>query len=90
VYLYYSRRAVYRRPILSVETVKLCKRYAVPVVPGVMAVKEAVEAMEYGCSVLKLFPGNAYGPSIIKALRGPLPQASFILTGGVTIANAAD
>jgi 2-dehydro-3-deoxyphosphogluconate aldolase/(4S)-4-hydroxy-2-oxoglutarate aldolase len=77
-------------PALNVETIKLCNRYAVAVIPGVMTVTEAVTAMEYGCSILKLFPGNAYGPSILKAFHGPLPQAGFIPTGGVSLENAAD
>lgn len=77
-------------PMLNIETIKLCNRYAVAVVPGIMTVTEAVKAMEYGCSVLKLFPGNAYGPSIIKSFRGPLPQANFIPTGGVSSGNAGE
>lgn len=74
-------------PELNVDTVKLCNRYAVPVIPGVMTVKEAVEALEYGVDIIKLFPGNAYGPSIIGSFRGPLPQANFMPTGGVSLDN---
>ena len=32
-------------PSLNPETVKLCNRYRIPVMPGVMTVKEAVEAL---------------------------------------------
>jgi len=77
-------------PSLNVETIKLCNRYAIAVVPGVMTVTEAVTALEYGCQIIKLFPGNAYGPSIIKAFKGPLPQADFMPTGGVSIDNAGE
>jgi 2-dehydro-3-deoxyphosphogluconate aldolase/(4S)-4-hydroxy-2-oxoglutarate aldolase len=52
-----------------------------------MTVKEAIEAMEYGAEILKLFPGSAFGPSIIKAFKGPLPQANLMPTGGVNIDN---
>jgi 2-dehydro-3-deoxyphosphogluconate aldolase/(4S)-4-hydroxy-2-oxoglutarate aldolase len=55
-----------------------------------MTVTEAVTALEYGCSVLKLFPASACGPSILKAFAGPLPQARFIPTGGVSLQNAAE
>ena len=75
-------------PSLNPETVKMCNRYRVPVMPGVMTVKEAVEALELGVDVLKVFPGNAFGPSIIKAFKGPLPQACFMPTGGVSVENA--
>ena len=74
-------------PQLNPETVRLCNRYRIPVMPGIMTVKEAVEALELGCDVLKVFPGNAFGPSIISAFRGPLPQGQFMPTGGVAIDN---
>ena len=74
-------------PSLNVETIKMCNRYRIPVIPGIMTVKEAVEALEMGVDILKVFPGNAFGPSIIKAFKGPLPQANFMPTGGVGIDN---
>lgn len=74
-------------PCLNVDMVKLCNRYRIPVMPGIMTVKEAVEALELGVDVLKVFPGNAFGPSIISSFRGPLPQAQFMPTGGVSVDN---
>jgi len=52
-----------------------------------MTVKEAVEALELGCDILKVFPGEVFGPQIIKAINGPLPQASLMPTGGVSLDN---
>jgi 2-dehydro-3-deoxyphosphogluconate aldolase / (4S)-4-hydroxy-2-oxoglutarate aldolase len=77
-------------PSFNVETVKLCNRYRVPVMPGIMTVREAVEALEYGVEVLKVFPGNAFGPSIISAFKGPIPQGNFMPTGGVNLDNVKD
>ena len=77
-------------PMLSEETMKLCNRYKVAVIPGVMTVKEAVSALELGADILKIFPGNAYSPSIISAFRGPLPQADFMPTGGVDTDNVRE
>lgn len=74
-------------PCLNVDMVKLCNRYRIPVMPGIMTVKEAVEALELGVDVLKVFPGNAFGPSIISSFKGPLPQAEFMPTGGVSVDN---
>ncbi len=74
-------------PSLNVDTIKMCNRYRIAVMPGVMTVKEAVEALEMGVDILKIFPGNAFGPNIIKAFKGPLPQANFMPTGGVDIDN---
>ncbi|KEH93823.1 bifunctional 4-hydroxy-2-oxoglutarate aldolase/2-dehydro-3-deoxy-phosphogluconate aldolase [Clostridium novyi] len=77
-------------PYLDIDTVKLCNRYRVPVIPGIMTVKEAIEALEYGTEILKVFPGNAYGASIIKSFKGPLPQGNFMPTGGVNLDNIKD
>jgi 2-dehydro-3-deoxyphosphogluconate aldolase/(4S)-4-hydroxy-2-oxoglutarate aldolase len=77
-------------PTFSAETVKLCNRYRVPVMPGVMTVKEVVEALELGVEVLKVFPGGAFGPSIIKDFKGPIPQGNFMPTGGVSLDNVKD
>ena len=77
-------------PSLNTETVRLCNRYQVPVMPGAMTVREVIEAMEAGADVIKLFPGEVFGPSIIKAIRGPLPQAPLMPTGGVDLSNVAE
>ncbi|NDL66207.1 bifunctional 4-hydroxy-2-oxoglutarate aldolase/2-dehydro-3-deoxy-phosphogluconate aldolase [Anaerotalea alkaliphila] len=77
-------------PSFDEGTVKLCNRYSIPVMPGVMTPREAVEALEMGVDVLKVFPGNAFGPSIISAFRGPLPQGNYMPTGGVDLSNVKD
>ena len=74
-------------PSLDIDTLKLCNRYKVCVMPGVMTVKDAITAMEYGVDVVKIFPANLYGPSVIKSFKGPLPQGDFMPTGGVTVEN---
>ena len=77
-------------PSFNLETVKLCNRYSIPVMPGIMTPKEAVEALESGVDVLKVFPGDAFGPGIIKALKGPIPQGNYMPTGGVSLDNVKD
>lgn len=74
-------------PYLNLETIKLCNRYRIPCMPGVMTITEAVTAMEAGADVVKLFPGDAFGPGMIKAIRGPLPYIKIMPTGGVDIGN---
>ena len=77
-------------PHFNADTVKLCNRYRVACMAGIMTVREAVEAMEAGTDILKLFPGGLAGPSFIKDLHGPLPQALIMPTGGVTVSNIGD
>ena len=77
-------------PCLNVETIKLCLRYQIACMAGAMTVKEAVECMEAGSDIIKIFPGNLFGPAIIKAFHGPLPQARMMPTGGVSARNAGE
>jgi len=77
-------------PYLDVATVKTCLRYQVPCMPGAMTIKEVVECMEAGADIVKVFPGNLFGPKIIKAFRGPLPYAKLMPTGGVNAENCGE
>jgi len=77
-------------PALNRETVALCNRYRVPVMPGCMTTRDMIEALELGVDVVKLFPGNLYSPSSLPAIRGPLPQVNIMPTGGVNLGNLKD
>ena len=77
-------------PYFDPDTVKMCNRYRVAVMPGVMSCTEAVHAMEAGADILKVFPGDTLGPAFIKAIHGPIPQALIMPTGGVDVDNVGD
>jgi len=77
-------------PSFDVETAKLCNRYQIPYMPGCLTITEMIHAMESGVEILKLFPGSAFGPSYVKAVKGPLPQANIMPTGGVSLDNVHD
>jgi 2-dehydro-3-deoxyphosphogluconate aldolase / (4S)-4-hydroxy-2-oxoglutarate aldolase len=74
-------------PCLNKEVVTLCNRYQVPCMPGAMTIKEVVECLEAGADIVKIFPGELFGPAIIKAIKGPIPQAKLMPTGGVSLEN---
>lgn len=74
-------------PILSSEVVKICNRYQKISMPGCMSITEIISAMEMGADVIKLFPGSAFNPGMVKAIKGPLPQVVIIPTGGVSLDN---
>jgi len=76
-------------PSLNLETVRLCHRYRVAVMPGAQTVAEVIAAMEAGAEIIKVFPGEVAGPGFIKGVRGPLPHACLMPTGGVSIDNVA-
>lgn len=74
-------------PGFNLETAKLCNRYQIPYMPGCMTITEMIKAMEAGADIIKVFPGSVYGPDFIKAIKGPLPQAVLMPTGGVSLDN---
>lgn len=77
-------------PYFNPETVRLCNRYRVACMPGAMTIKEIVSAMESGADIVKVFPGDLFGPKIIKDVRGPIPYAKLMPTGGVDVSNVED
>ncbi|MFS0862673.1 bifunctional 4-hydroxy-2-oxoglutarate aldolase/2-dehydro-3-deoxy-phosphogluconate aldolase [Fredinandcohnia sp. 179-A 10B2 NHS] len=74
-------------PSFDEETAKLCNLYQVPYMPGCMTITEMKQAMEAGVDIIKLFPGNAFGPDFVKAVKAPLPQVNIMPTGGVSLEN---
>ncbi len=74
-------------PSFNLETAKLCNRYGVPYMPGCATITEVITAMEAGVDIVKIFPADLYGPRIIKDIKGPLPQAQMMPTGGVDVDN---
>jgi 2-dehydro-3-deoxyphosphogluconate aldolase/(4S)-4-hydroxy-2-oxoglutarate aldolase len=77
-------------PALNPDTARLCDRYQVPCMPGAGSIGQVIEAMECGADIVKVFPGEILGPAFVKAVRGPLPQAQLMPTGGVSLENVAD
>lgn len=74
-------------PGFNLETAKLCNRYRVPYMAGCMTITEVITAMEAGVDIIKIFPADLFGPTIIKDIKGPLPQAKLMPTGGVDVSN---
>lgn len=75
-------------PTVNPETIKLCRRYGVPVMPGAFTPTEILTAWEAGADVVKVFPADVGGPAYLKAVRAPLPQIRVMPTGGVDLTTA--
>ncbi|MER7815099.1 bifunctional 4-hydroxy-2-oxoglutarate aldolase/2-dehydro-3-deoxy-phosphogluconate aldolase [Streptomyces sp. NPDC096153] len=61
----------------------------VPFLPGVSTASEVVGLLERGVHEMKFFPAEASGGTpYLTSLAGPLPQARFCPTGGITRASA--
>jgi 2-dehydro-3-deoxyphosphogluconate aldolase/(4S)-4-hydroxy-2-oxoglutarate aldolase len=61
----------------------------VPALPGVTTPSEALTAVAAGFTELKFFPAEAVGGvRWLRAVHGPVPEARFCATGGITEATA--
>jgi 2-dehydro-3-deoxyphosphogluconate aldolase/(4S)-4-hydroxy-2-oxoglutarate aldolase len=71
-------------PVLREDIAIACNRRKVLWSPGCGSLTEIAKAEELGCEIVKLFPGGTYGPSYVKAIKGPQPWTSIMPTGGVS------
>lgn len=75
-------------PSLREDIALACNRRKVLWSPGCGSLTEINRAEELGCEIIKLFPGDVYGPAFVKAIKGPQPWTSIMPTGGVTTAES--
>ena len=71
-------------PSLREDIAMVCNRRKVLWSPGCGSLTEINKAEELGCEIVKLFPGDLYGPGFVKAIKGPQPWTSVMPTGGVS------
>lgn len=57
---------------------------------GALTPTEVMRATALGVDVVKIFPASLGGPSYVRSLRGPFPDAPLMPTGGVSADNVAD
>ena len=70
-------------PLFNPEIAPVCNRRLLPYCPGCGSVSEIGKAQELGCDLTKLFPGDVYGPNMVKGLMAPMPWSKIMVTGGV-------
>tara|TARA_R110001583_G_scaffold23128_3_gene85908 strand:- start:51 stop:719 length:669 start_codon:yes stop_codon:yes gene_type:complete len=71
-------------PVLREDIAIACNRRKVLWSPGCGSLTEIARAEELGCEIVKLFPGDLYGPQFVKGIKGPQPWTSIMPTGGVS------
>lgn len=70
---------------------RACREAGLPLLPGVATASEVMAAMDDGFTELKFFPAvPAGGIPMLKAWHGPLAEATFCPTGGITPSNARE
>ena len=77
-------------PGTSAQVIRRAAQRGVACIPGVASATEVMTALAEGVSTVKLFPaGQLGGPAMIRALRGPFAEVSFVPSGGIDIDNAS-
>ncbi len=72
-------------PVLNPDMAKTCNRRKIAYSPGCGTASEVSAAEELGVEIVKIFPGGLVGgPDFVRALRGPMPWARIMPTGGVS------
>lgn len=70
-------------PLFNPDIVPVCNRRLISYCPGCGSVSEIGKAQEMGCDLVKVFPGDVYGPSFVKSVLAPCPWSKIMVTGGV-------
>ncbi|GAB3260397.1 bifunctional 4-hydroxy-2-oxoglutarate aldolase/2-dehydro-3-deoxy-phosphogluconate aldolase [Larkinella harenae] len=70
-------------PSFHESIARTCNRRKVAYMPGCATLTEISAAEELGVEVVKVFPGDTLGPGFVKAVKGPMPWTSMMVTGGV-------
>lgn len=71
-------------PVLREDIAIVCNRRKILWSPGCGSLTEIARAEELGCEIVKLFPGDVYGPNFVKGALAPQPWTSIMPTGGVS------
>jgi len=76
-------------PLLDPSLVATAVDEAMPFIPGAFTPTEIATAWAAGATFVKLFPAASVGPAFVRGLRGSMPDAQLIPTGGIDAASAA-
>lgn len=77
-------------PNVAEVTLRYCKEREIPLLPGVFTPTDVGVCLDYGYTVMKLFPAGDMPMSYIKSLKGPFDTTDYAAVGGVKLENIAD
>jgi 2-dehydro-3-deoxyphosphogluconate aldolase / (4S)-4-hydroxy-2-oxoglutarate aldolase len=76
-------------PGFDPDVVRASLDAGLPTLPGVASPTELQAARRLGLGWYKAFPAAQLTPEWLPAMHGPFPDAVFVVTGGITVENAA-
>ena len=72
-------------PVFREDIARICNRRKLLWSAGCSSLTEIAKAEEFGCELIKLFPGDVLGPKFVQSIKGPQPWTSVMPTGGVSM-----
>jgi 2-dehydro-3-deoxyphosphogluconate aldolase/(4S)-4-hydroxy-2-oxoglutarate aldolase len=77
-------------PTLREDVIKTSLDLGLATFPGVATPTEAMQAVEWGSTFVKLFPASLWTPAVMKDMLTALTDLEIVPTGGVDLSNAAE
>lgn len=74
-------------PSVSEKTLEFCREKKIPLLPGVMTPSDVAVCLEYGYTVMKLFPAGELPAGYMNSLKGPFDGTDYVAVGGVNRDN---
>ena len=75
-------------PGLTPKLLAAAQEGTIALIPGISTLSELMFGMEYGLDHFKFFPAEAAGGiPMLKSIAGPMPNATFCPTGGISPEN---
>ncbi|MDO4487824.1 MAG: bifunctional 4-hydroxy-2-oxoglutarate aldolase/2-dehydro-3-deoxy-phosphogluconate aldolase [Eubacteriales bacterium] len=77
-------------PNVKEAVIRETKKQGLISLPGAYTPSEAVDAVDFGADIVKIFPATVLGPAYFKAILAPLKHISMMAVGGIDENNAGD
>lgn len=77
-------------PIVREQVIRSAAAAGLDSFPGAATPTEALQALEWGATMVKLFPASLWSPAVLREVLAALPALETIPTGGVTPESAAE
>lgn len=78
-------------PSLELQLVGICHSANIACFPGAATPTEVIAATRAHADLVKIFPADLVGgPDFIRQMKGPFPDARFMVSGGVSLKNVKE
>lgn len=77
-------------PVLDERVLKTALDLGLDTLPGVATPTEALRALEWGSTLVKLFPGSLWSPTALRDVLTALPLLEAVPTGGISVQKAPE